>query len=110
MRGGTPSVVASGGCRVLLTLRSAEAVGVVRDRVANQWAQSRYIEVLLDARRVHLLLEEVAVAGDAAGAASAADFGFEWGLDNWVHVANGDSGGTISSTRTDKTIDSTGRD
>ena len=30
--------------------------------------------------------------------------GLVWGLDGWVYVANGDSGGTIRSTRTGKTL------
>lgn len=36
--------------------------------------------------------------------------GFCWGLDNWVYLANGDSGGTITSTRTGQSIDINGRD
>ena len=31
--------------------------------------------------------------------------GFEYGLDNWVYIANGDSGGTIKSIETGKTLD-----
>lgn len=31
--------------------------------------------------------------------------GFERGLDNWIYLANGDSGGTIKSTLTDEVID-----
>ncbi len=30
--------------------------------------------------------------------------GLVWGLDNWLHVANGDSGGTIQSVKTGKTV------
>jgi putative membrane-bound dehydrogenase-like protein len=33
-----------------------------------------------------------------------------WGLDNWVHAANGDSGGTIRSLQTGQTVDINGRD
>jgi putative membrane-bound dehydrogenase-like protein len=33
-----------------------------------------------------------------------------WGLDNWIYVANGDSGGTIKSLKTGKTISISGRD
>lgn len=36
--------------------------------------------------------------------------GFEYGLDNWVYIANGDSGGTIRSIRTGKTLDVRGHD
>jgi len=33
-----------------------------------------------------------------------------WGLDNWVHAANGDSGGTIKSLKTGQTVSISGRD
>ena len=33
-----------------------------------------------------------------------------WGLDNWVHAANGDSGGTIRSHATGQTVSISGRD
>ncbi|MFO0929348.1 MAG: PVC-type heme-binding CxxCH protein [Gemmataceae bacterium] len=33
-----------------------------------------------------------------------------WGLDNWIHVANGDSGGAIRSLKTGKTLTFSGRD
>ncbi|WP_158265306.1 PVC-type heme-binding CxxCH protein [Blastopirellula marina] len=36
--------------------------------------------------------------------------GFWRGLDNWIYVANGDSGGSIKSVKTGKTIDIRGRD
>ena len=36
--------------------------------------------------------------------------GLRWGLDNWVHLANGDSGGQIRSVKTEQTIDINGRD
>ncbi len=36
--------------------------------------------------------------------------GFEWGLDGWVYVANGDSGGRVKSLRTDQVISISGRD
>lgn len=36
--------------------------------------------------------------------------GLVWGLDNWLYLANGDSDGTIRSTRTGQVIDIQGRD
>jgi len=36
--------------------------------------------------------------------------GLAWGLDNWVHLANGDSGGTIVSARTGQRVDLAGHD
>lgn len=36
--------------------------------------------------------------------------GFERGLDNWLYLANGDSGGTVESKKTGKSIDIRGRD
>ncbi|HEX3447199.1 MAG TPA: PVC-type heme-binding CxxCH protein, partial [Isosphaeraceae bacterium] len=36
--------------------------------------------------------------------------GFELGLDGWVYGANGDSGGTVRSVKTRKTIEISGRD
>lgn len=33
-----------------------------------------------------------------------------WGLDNWIYVANGDSGGLVKSKKTGKAIDIRGRD
>ncbi|MDC0936233.1 c-type cytochrome [Pirellulales bacterium] len=36
--------------------------------------------------------------------------GFAWGLDNWVYVANGDSGGEITSIKTGTTLNISGRD
>ncbi|WP_146518182.1 PVC-type heme-binding CxxCH protein [Stieleria varia] len=36
--------------------------------------------------------------------------GLRWGLDNWVYLANGDSGGTVISHRTGKEVDIRGRD
>ena len=36
--------------------------------------------------------------------------GFEWGLDNWIYLANGDSGGTIESVKTGHKVDIRGRD
>ncbi|HEX5176333.1 MAG TPA: PVC-type heme-binding CxxCH protein, partial [Chthoniobacteraceae bacterium] len=36
--------------------------------------------------------------------------GFEWGLDNWLYCANGDSGGTVKSIATGKTAQISGRD
>ncbi|MBT5902737.1 MAG: c-type cytochrome [Opitutaceae bacterium] len=36
--------------------------------------------------------------------------GFEWGLDGWIHAANGDSGGLVKSQKTGTTINISGRD
>lgn len=36
--------------------------------------------------------------------------GLRWGLDSWIHVANGDSGGLVRSTKTGKTVNIRGRD
>jgi putative membrane-bound dehydrogenase-like protein len=36
--------------------------------------------------------------------------GFTWGLDGWLYLANGDSGGQITSKKTGKTLDLRGRD
>lgn len=36
--------------------------------------------------------------------------GFEWGLDGWLYLANGDSGGTVKSIATGKTLSISGRD
>jgi len=36
--------------------------------------------------------------------------GFEWGLDGWLYLANGDSGGTVTSVATGKTLSLSGRD
>ncbi len=36
--------------------------------------------------------------------------GFCWGLDNWVHLANGDSDGVVTSIRTGQTVNIGGRD
>lgn len=36
--------------------------------------------------------------------------GFEWGLDGWVYAANGDSGGTVKSMATGKSLSISGRD
>jgi putative membrane-bound dehydrogenase-like protein len=36
--------------------------------------------------------------------------GLRWGLDNWVYIANGDSGGEIRSNKTGQSIDIRGRD
>jgi putative membrane-bound dehydrogenase-like protein len=36
--------------------------------------------------------------------------GLRWGLDNWLYLANGDSGGKVKSLKTGKTIDIRGRD
>ncbi|MCC6154441.1 MAG: dehydrogenase, partial [Candidatus Hydrogenedentes bacterium] len=36
--------------------------------------------------------------------------GLRWGLDNWIHCANGDSGGAITSTKTGESLNISGRD
>lgn len=36
--------------------------------------------------------------------------GFEWGLDGWLYLANGDSGGTVKSIDTGRTLSIRGRD
>ncbi len=36
--------------------------------------------------------------------------GLRWGLDNWLYVGNGDSGGVIKSLKTDKEVNVNGRD
>lgn len=36
--------------------------------------------------------------------------GFEWGLDGWIYAANGDSGGTVTSSKTGRTVSISGRD
>ena len=36
--------------------------------------------------------------------------GLRWGLENWLYLANGDSGGSIRSTKTDQTLSIAGRD
>ncbi len=36
--------------------------------------------------------------------------GLRWGLDNWLYLANGDSGGTIKSIKTGESVDIRGRD
>ncbi|MFM8359891.1 MAG: PVC-type heme-binding CxxCH protein, partial [Verrucomicrobiota bacterium] len=36
--------------------------------------------------------------------------GFEWGLDGWVYAANGDSGGTVRSVATGRSVSISGRD
>ncbi|MBN9691577.1 MAG: HEAT repeat domain-containing protein [Verrucomicrobia bacterium] len=36
--------------------------------------------------------------------------GFEWGLDGWLYLANGDSGGTVKSLETGQSLSISGRD
>lgn len=36
--------------------------------------------------------------------------GLQWGVDNWLYLANGDSGGTVKSLKTGQSIDIRGRD
>ncbi|MDB5389657.1 MAG: putative rane-bound dehydrogenase [Planctomycetaceae bacterium] len=53
---------------------------------------------------------EVLYTGFAEGNQQHRVNGLVWGLDNWIYLANGDSGGTVKSTKTGKTIDIRGRD
>lgn len=36
--------------------------------------------------------------------------GFEWGLDGWIYLANGDSGGKVRSIKTNEEVEISGRD
>ena len=36
--------------------------------------------------------------------------GFDWGLDNWIYLANGDSGGVVESVKLQQKVDISGRD
>ena len=36
--------------------------------------------------------------------------GLVWGLDNWIHIANGDSGGKVRSLKTGESVSISGRD
>ncbi len=55
-------------------------------------------------------LKDVLYTGFAPGNPQHRVNGFTRGLDNWLHVANGDSGGVVRSTRTGKEVDIRGRD
>ncbi len=53
---------------------------------------------------------EVLYRGFATGNQQHRANGLRWGLDNWLHVANGDSGGTIESLPTGRKLSIRGRD
>ena len=53
---------------------------------------------------------EVLFTGFAEGNQQHRVNGFSYGLDNWVYLANGDSGGTVKSIKTGKTLPINGRD
>lgn len=53
---------------------------------------------------------EVVLTGFAPGNQQHRFNGFEWGLDGWVHVANGDSGGTVRSRAVPDGVAIGGRD
>ncbi len=55
-------------------------------------------------------LREVLYVGFGEGNQQHRVNGFWRGIDNWIYVANGDSGGVVRSVRTGKTIDIGGRD
>jgi putative membrane-bound dehydrogenase-like protein len=55
-------------------------------------------------------LREVLYRGFAEGNQQHRVNGLEWGLDNWLHVANGDSGGVVQSLKTGKSVPIGGRD
>lgn len=53
---------------------------------------------------------EILYSGFAEGNQQHRVNGLRWGLDNWLYLANGDSGGRIHSIRTDETLSISGRD
>ena len=53
---------------------------------------------------------EVLFTGFAEGNQQHRVNGFSYGLDNWVYLANGDSGGTVKSIKTGETLQINGRD
>lgn len=53
---------------------------------------------------------EVLYSGFAEGNQQHRVNGLVWGLDNWIHLANGDSGGSVKSIKTGKTVNISGRD
>ncbi|MDX1969762.1 MAG: c-type cytochrome, partial [Planctomycetaceae bacterium] len=55
-------------------------------------------------------VREVLYTGFAEGNQQHRVNGFTWGLDGWLYLGNGDSGGTITSAKTGKTLDIRGRD
>ena len=54
--------------------------------------------------------KDVLYTGFAEGNQQHRANGFSWGLDNWIHVANGDSGGKIRSVKTGRVLDLSGHD
>lgn len=55
-------------------------------------------------------VREVLYTGFAEGNQQHRVNGFTWGLDGWLYLANGDSGGQIESKKTGKRLDIRGRD
>lgn len=55
-------------------------------------------------------LREVLYTGFGEGNQQHRVNGFAYGLDNWLYIANGDSGGTIKSVKSGKTVNLSGRD
>lgn len=53
---------------------------------------------------------EVLFTGFAPGNQQHRVNGLRWGLDNWLYLANGDSGGTVTSTKTGMSMNISGRD
>jgi len=53
---------------------------------------------------------EVLLTGFSPGNQQHRVNGFEWGLDGWIHAANGDSGGLVKSEKTGTIINISGRD
>jgi putative membrane-bound dehydrogenase-like protein len=53
---------------------------------------------------------EVLYTGFAEGNPQHRVNGLRWGLDNWIHIANGESGGRVRSIKTGKTVNMNGRD
>lgn len=53
---------------------------------------------------------EVLYAGFAEGNQQHRVNGLVWGLDNWIYLANGDSGGSVKSVKTGKSVNISGRD
>ncbi|CAN5182331.1 hypothetical protein BH23VER1_BH23VER1_33120 [soil metagenome] len=54
--------------------------------------------------------QEVLLTGFTAGNQQHRANGFEWGLDGWIYTANGDSGGTVRSTKSGAEANISGRD
>lgn len=53
---------------------------------------------------------EVLYSGFAEGNQQHRVNGLVWGLDNWIYLANGDSGGSVKSIKTGKSVNISGRD